>query len=63
MSTWLYICNDAWLDAYDCAILISNDSDIAESLKLVKQHHSKNIGLLSPVDIPVRWEASSASYG
>jgi uncharacterized LabA/DUF88 family protein len=48
----VHLLNDAWLDAYDCAILISNDSDIAESLNLVKQHHSKHIGLLSPVDNP-----------
>ena len=41
--------NDAWLDAYDCAVLISNDSDMAEALKLVKTHHSqKHIWLINP---------------
>jgi uncharacterized LabA/DUF88 family protein len=40
--------NDAWRDEYDCAVIVSNDSDLAESLKLVKEQHSKNIGLIYP---------------
>ena len=44
----VHFLNDAWLDKYDCAILVSNDSDIAESIKLVKEHHKKLIGLLLP---------------
>lgn len=49
----VHLLNDAWLDAYDSAILISNDSDIAEALRLVRLHHpNKSIGLLSPVDSP-----------
>ena len=49
----VHLLNDAWLNVYDAAVLISNDSDIAESLRLVKQHHpSKAIGLLTPVDHP-----------
>lgn len=43
----LHLLNDAWLDDFDCAILVSNDSDLAESLRLVKQHN-KNIGLIFP---------------
>jgi uncharacterized LabA/DUF88 family protein len=46
-----HLLNDAWNDLYDCAILISNDSDISESLKLVKkQFSSKKIGLFIPDD-------------
>ena len=44
----VHLLNDAWLDKYDCAVLISNDSDLAEAIKLVKQHHKKKIGLLLP---------------
>lgn len=40
--------NDAWLDAYDCAVVVSNDSDLAESMQLVKSHHRKLIGLITP---------------
>jgi uncharacterized LabA/DUF88 family protein len=44
----VHLLNDAWLDAYDCAVLVSNDSDIAESMRLVKAHHPKKIGLIFP---------------
>jgi len=49
----VHLLNDAWLDAYDSAVLISNDSDIAEALRLVRINHpSKTLGLISPVDYP-----------
>ena len=43
-----HLLNDAWLNAYDCAVAITNDSDIAEALSLVRQHHDKRIGLVTP---------------
>jgi len=44
-----HLVNDAWLNAYDCAVVVSNDSDIAEAMRLVKEHHpAKRIGLLLP---------------
>ena len=43
-----HLLNDAWLDAYDCAVVASNDSDIAEALRLVRKHHGKAIGLVTP---------------
>lgn len=40
---------DAWLNAYDCAIVVSGDSDLAESIKLVRKHHKKKVvGVISP---------------
>ncbi len=45
----VHLLNDAWLDAYDCAVVVTNDSDLAEALNLVKQHPgSKRIGLVPP---------------
>ena len=45
----LHILNDAWLDAYDCAVVVSNDSDLCEALSLVKKHHkNKIVGLVTP---------------
>lgn len=44
----VHLLNDAWLNKYDCAVVISNDSDLAESITLVKKHHKKKIGLLLP---------------
>ena len=44
----VHLLNDSWLNAYDCAIVVTNDSDIAEAMRLVKQHHRKRIGLATP---------------
>ena len=49
----LHVLNDAWLDAYDCAVIVSNDSDLAEALRLVKTHKRRIIGLVTP-GAPVR---------
>lgn len=46
----VHLLHDAWLDEYECAVVISNDSDLAESMKLVRQHHKKLIGLICPND-------------
>ena len=43
----VHLLNDAWLDIYDCAILISNDSDLSEALRLAKKRE-KTIGLFLP---------------
>ncbi len=44
----VHLLNDAWLDQYDCAVVVSNDSDLSESLRLVKTQHKKKIGLIIP---------------
>ena len=45
----VHLLNDSWLDRYDCAVVVSNDSDLAEAMRLVKQHHEKLIiGLVTP---------------
>jgi uncharacterized LabA/DUF88 family protein len=45
----VHLVNDAWLDTYDCALIVSNDSDLAEAMKLVRQDHSgKRLGLVFP---------------
>jgi uncharacterized LabA/DUF88 family protein len=49
----LHLLNDAWTDAYDCAVVVSNDPDLAESLRLVKQQNRKMLGLITP-GAPVR---------
>ena len=42
--------HDAWHNRFDCAVVVSNDSDLAESLKLVKVEHKKVVGLINPHD-------------
>ena len=49
----LHVLNDAWSDVYDCAVIVSNDSDLAQSLQMVKAQHQKIIGLVTP-GAPVR---------
>ena len=44
----LQMLNDSWLDLYDCAILVSNDTDFAGVLELVKRQNNKDVGLLTP---------------
>ena len=44
----LHVLNDAWLNIYDCAVIVSNDSDLSESLRMVKEKHKKLIGLITP---------------
>ena len=44
----VHLLNDGWLDAYDCAVVVTNDSDIAEGMRLVREQHSKHIGLVTP---------------
>ncbi len=44
----VHLLNDGWLDLYDCAVVVSNDSDIAEAMRLVRQQHAKRIGLVTP---------------
>lgn len=45
----VHLLNDAWRDVYDCAVVVSNDSDLAESMRLVRLHHpGKVIGLIFP---------------
>ena len=44
----VHLLNDSWLDAYDCGVVVSNDSDVAEAMRLVREQHGKKIGLVTP---------------
>ncbi len=45
----VHLMNDAWLDAFDCGVIVSNDSDMAESMRLIRKHHpDKILGLITP---------------
>ena len=37
-----------WLDACDCGVVVGNDSDIAEAMRLVRRHRGIRIGLVTP---------------
>jgi uncharacterized LabA/DUF88 family protein len=44
----VHMVNDAWLDLYDCAVVVSNDSDLAEAMRIVKKERGKEVFLLTP---------------
>ncbi len=45
----MHLLNDAWLNQYGCAVLVSNDNDIAGALTLLEKYHPKKIrGLITP---------------
>jgi uncharacterized LabA/DUF88 family protein len=44
----VHMLNDAWLDLYDCAVVVSNDSDLAEAMRIVKNERKKEVFLLTP---------------
>jgi len=45
----VHLINDAWLDKFDCCVIVSNDSDLAEAMHLIKMYHpNKKIGLIMP---------------
>ena len=52
----VHLLNDGWLDAYDCAVVVSNDSDIAEAMRLVRQLDGKRIGLVTPGTRRPSWQ-------
>lgn len=49
----VHLLNDAWRDLYDCAVLISDDSDLAEALALV-QGMGKRVVILTPISLQGR---------
>ena len=44
----VHLLNDAWLDRYDCGVIVSNDSDLAEAMSLIKLQQQKLLGLITP---------------
>lgn len=44
----VHLVNDAWKNEYDCAIIVSNDSDLKEALRIIKEELNKKIGIIIP---------------
>jgi len=43
-----HLVNDAHLGRYDTAVIVSNDSDLVEAIKLVRTDAGKNVGVFKP---------------
>jgi uncharacterized LabA/DUF88 family protein len=48
----VHLLNDAYKNDFDIAVVISNDSDLLESIKLVKTELKKAVGLINPCPTP-----------
>jgi uncharacterized LabA/DUF88 family protein len=44
----VHLLNDAWSNKFDCAVVVSNDSDLSEALKIVKTDLKKVVGVINP---------------
>lgn len=44
----VHLVNDAWKGLYQTAIVVSNDSDLVEAIRLVKLEHHIPVGVLNP---------------
>ena len=44
----VHLLNDAWHDRYDCAMVASNDGDLAEAIRLAKYETGKSVGIAVP---------------
>jgi len=44
----VHLLNDAWMNRFDCGVVVSNDSDLSEAMRLVKEQNKKTIGLIMP---------------
>lgn len=44
----VHLLNDGWRNSFDCAVVVSNDSDLASSMELVRKECRKSVGLITP---------------
>lgn len=49
-----HLLHDAHMDRYDTAVLISNDSDLVEPIRIVREQLGKRVGILNPQRYPSR---------
>lgn len=43
----VHMVNDAWSDNFDCLAIISNDSDLAEAMRIVRNERGKKVALVA----------------
>ncbi len=49
-----HLLHDAHLGRFDTAVVVSNDSDLLEPIKIVRQELKKRVGILNPHRVPSR---------
>lgn len=43
-----HLINDGWKDSYDVAVIVSNDSDLIEPIRIAKEELGKTVGIICP---------------
>lgn len=54
--------HDAWRNYYDCAVILSNDSDLIRAIEIVKKDHKKLIGIFIPDNCNPSVELTSLAH-
>lgn len=49
VSLAVHLLNDAWLNRYEVAVVVSNDTDLAEAIRLARSECGKKVGLIAPL--------------
>lgn len=44
----VHLVNDAWHDRFDVAVVLSNDNDLLEAIRIVRQERGKKVGIINP---------------
>lgn len=57
-----HLVRDAFLNAFDVAVVITNDSDLVEPINVVRKETGKRVGLLVPVKYPTASLMQAASF-
>jgi len=57
-----HLVRDAFRNAFDVAVVVTNDSDLVEPIRVVVSEVRKRVGLLVPVDSPTKSLIDVASF-
>lgn len=57
-----HLVRDAFTNAFDAAVVITNDSDLAEPIRIAVQEAGKRVGLLVPVKYPTQSLIAVSSF-
>lgn len=58
----VHLLNDAYQNRYDMAVVISNDSDLAAAVKIVKEQLHKPVGIVNPHKHPSKTLLAHATF-
>jgi len=53
---------DAFRNEYDCAVLVSGDSDLKAPVEMVRNNFSKTVGVINPQKVDCKVLRSAASF-